>query len=441
MMGKKVVIAGYYGFNNIGDEAVLNSMLNDMRFFDPNIDFVVLSDKPEHTESSYKVRSVSWRELDKVIQVIENCDLLIIGGGGLFNSYLEYDGNQMLSYNNSLFSVFIFSLPLLAALLDKPCMIYAIGASNFNSSEAIAHARMAIELADICTVRDPVSVSVLRNIGCCVDKVRVTADPAFRLQNVSSERVKKIFFQEDIPYGYSVLGVVLRNWDFYGDPLRTEHEISKALKRFSNSFKGIILFIPFDTNTALGDLSNDKTIIARMKTYIDSNMVFSLEGDYTPSEISSIIANCDLVLGMRLHSCIFSIKNYVPVIGLVYDQKVKNIMDMAGMKDFLIDIKNINADNVYYLLQNLYNKRKEVSNYLLHTTDNLKKSALENAKLALEIVNGRKDIKSNTFSSTQYIKKIALKQTKNLIEIEKKLINSIKQYWHIIMLSGNLLMN
>ena len=39
----KVLISGYYGFYNIGDEAILKSIIEALRNEDPNIDIVVLS--------------------------------------------------------------------------------------------------------------------------------------------------------------------------------------------------------------------------------------------------------------------------------------------------------------------------------------------------------------------------------------------------------------
>ena len=46
-MGKKIVISGYYGFDNFGDEAILSVLLNRLRQFDSEI--VVLSKNPRKT--------------------------------------------------------------------------------------------------------------------------------------------------------------------------------------------------------------------------------------------------------------------------------------------------------------------------------------------------------------------------------------------------------
>jgi hypothetical protein len=41
---------------------------------------------------------------------------------------------------------------------------------------------------------------------------------------------------------------------------------------------------------------------------------------------------------MRLHGCILSVRNAVPVIGIAYDPKIRSVMSDIGLGDFVIDI-------------------------------------------------------------------------------------------------------
>ena len=52
---KKVVLSGYYGFDNIGDEAVLLSIIHALREEMPGIGIVVLSNNPEKTKALYQI--------------------------------------------------------------------------------------------------------------------------------------------------------------------------------------------------------------------------------------------------------------------------------------------------------------------------------------------------------------------------------------------------
>ncbi|EPZ60384.1 pyruvyl-transferase domain protein [[Clostridium] sordellii ATCC 9714] len=46
----RILISGYYGFNNAGDEAILKSIIIALRDVNPTIDIVVLSNDVEHTK-------------------------------------------------------------------------------------------------------------------------------------------------------------------------------------------------------------------------------------------------------------------------------------------------------------------------------------------------------------------------------------------------------
>lgn len=416
-----VVIAGYYGFGNVGDEAVLTAMLTDLQEVSPGVKFTVLSEEPAETVARYGVKALKWRDLASVLKCIEESDLLLVGGGGLFNCYLKYDTSLLLTpQSNSLFSVFTFSLPLFAHLLEKPCMIYGVGASRFLSEEAKYDARWAVELASACTVRDAGSKQILVELGCNGDRIEVTADPAFRLPNAPTPRIEEIRTHEQIPNSRPLIGVSLRNWDFYGSRERTEREVALALSRFIDSYKATVLFIPFDTNTSLGELGNDRTIIERVIEKINrSEHVVVLQANYTPGEISGLIAQCDIFLGMRLHSLILSIKNGVPCLGLLYDPKVKNMMAMAGLKQWVLDLDGLSAEDLTRMLQELHRNRRQIRKQLTVIIREMQRRALRNSQLAIECF--RKEMASalTVADRVDYFRSFSLKQTQLLFDLDR----------------------
>lgn len=77
----KIVLSGYYGFNNSGDETILYAVITMLRKIDPSIQLNVLSNEPEKTAKLYNVRAVSRWKWNQVLGAIKGCDLLISGGG------------------------------------------------------------------------------------------------------------------------------------------------------------------------------------------------------------------------------------------------------------------------------------------------------------------------------------------------------------------------
>ena len=66
----KIVLSGYYGFDNIGDEAVLYSILSALRKEIKDVEVTVLSNNPDKTKALYGVKSVNRWKLKEVAKVI-----------------------------------------------------------------------------------------------------------------------------------------------------------------------------------------------------------------------------------------------------------------------------------------------------------------------------------------------------------------------------------
>ncbi|MGB9905625.1 MAG: hypothetical protein ACPLQO_13305, partial [Desulfotomaculales bacterium] len=88
----RVVISGYYGFSNLGDEAVLLAMLNALQkhWRETNgggeggkLEIVVLSNDSARTKEAYGVEAVNRWQLGEIFRVVRGADLLISGGGSL----------------------------------------------------------------------------------------------------------------------------------------------------------------------------------------------------------------------------------------------------------------------------------------------------------------------------------------------------------------------
>ena len=86
MSGPKIGITGSYGGLNLGDEAILQSMLEQIRDELPDAEITVFSRDADDTKRRHKVeRAVPVRRLSRneVVPEVERLDLLLFGGGGI----------------------------------------------------------------------------------------------------------------------------------------------------------------------------------------------------------------------------------------------------------------------------------------------------------------------------------------------------------------------
>ena len=147
-------------------------------------------------------------------------------------------------------------------------------------------------------------------------------------------------------YDGLLLGVSLRNWDVGIDPRKWEMEVADAIDAFlSNYPEAKAVFIPFQNSN--GELLDDREISKRVQSRLRNSERTEISGQFESNpENNTVLAQCDLVLGMRLHSLILAAIVGTPVIGLIYDPKVKILMSQLGMAQFGIELDKASCDYV-----------------------------------------------------------------------------------------------
>ena len=203
---KKIVISGYYGFGNSGDEAILKSIVRDFREIDPNIDITALSNNPDKTSKEYNINAINRLNVMKIAQAVKNCDLVISGGGSLLQ--------DMTSTRSLLYYLSIIKIGL---MFNKKIMLYANGIGPINSPVNIKRVKKVIDNVDLITLREPESFNELSRMGISKPRIIVTADPVLTTEPVSKDKVDEIFKIENISENGEYIGVNIRNWKHSND--------------------------------------------------------------------------------------------------------------------------------------------------------------------------------------------------------------------------------
>ena len=118
----RIVLSGYYGFDNIGDEAVMYSIIKTLKEeIGDNTEITVLSNEPEKTASAYHVEAVNRWKYKQIIDAIKKSDVLISGGGSLLQDITGWKS-----------VVYYLSIVVIAKLLRKKVVFYAQGIGPVN---------------------------------------------------------------------------------------------------------------------------------------------------------------------------------------------------------------------------------------------------------------------------------------------------------------------
>ncbi len=319
-----VLISGYYGFSNTGDEAILAVILEQLRErLGAGTRFQVISGSPEVTAAIYQVEAISWRDTAAIAQAVRDAALVVTGGGGIFHDYGGVNADGFLTEGNWGIG-FHATAAILAALFEKPLALCAVGVGPLLTAEAALYVRGVFGAANYASVRDEASREL-------AGRAEVTADPAFLLSAAPAERVREIWAEEGIPEppaGASRVVVAIRHWAHEVEPEVWERELARGLDAFAAAHKGAqLVFVPFQRFP--GEEEDDLTVARRVHGRLEAAS-YVVRGRYQPSEVAALLGAASMVVAMRLHAAIFCLRAGVPFVAITYDGKVRHLLERVG---------------------------------------------------------------------------------------------------------------
>lgn len=325
-----VLISGYYGFANPGDEAILRVLTQELRAAAPDVTVTVLSGNPAETRRTYGVDAVEWSDPAAIAGAVSAAGLVIVGGGGLFHDYAGFIPDGLFTAGNWGLGYHV-TAALLGALYRKPVALHAVGVGPLFSDHGRRFVRAAADAALQVSVRDPASAELLISLGVDAGRVRVTADPGFALEAASPERAAEILAREECSFTEKPIGVVVRHWNFGVHPVYWEQEFGAAIDAFLDAHAGEALLIPFQR--LAGEQEDDFRVAGRIHAgmrHSHTGRARLLRGAYPPEDLAALIGSCRLLVGMRLHALIFAAGAGLPFVAISYDPKVSGVMEPAG---------------------------------------------------------------------------------------------------------------
>ncbi|MDT0124422.1 polysaccharide pyruvyl transferase CsaB [Paenibacillus sp. RRE4] len=317
---KKLVISGYYGFRNSGDEAVLKSILTalqeESQRSNVTIEPIVLSIDPEWTTSMYGVRAVHRMKLKEVREALKESDGLISGGGSLLQ---DATGLKSIPY--------YLGVIKLAQWLKKPTFIYAQGIGPVHRKIFNPMIKSVFKSCTYVSVRDEQSADYLRRLGLKWNQIHVVPDPVMGLPLPDTASPVREEADTSIAEGQSdhaklpVIGVSVRFWESDRKELTA---IAAGLKKLVAKKAVHLRFMPFHLPD---DVQASRFIMEMLGDVTGKGSEISITEDLTdPQQMLEEVSRCDLMIGMRLHSLIYAASQYVPPVGISYDPKIDQFL-------------------------------------------------------------------------------------------------------------------
>jgi polysaccharide pyruvyl transferase CsaB len=334
-----VGVLGSYGGLNVGDEAILTSVLAGVRELRPRVRLVVFSRNAEHTLRRHRPDEVVCLEQSdrrRIAEVVGGLNLLVLGGGGIL-----YDG-ECSRY---------LRVVQAAHAAGVPVFVHAVGAGPLRDLADRALVREALGGVADLVVRDAESKKVLEEAGVDAE-ISVTADPALLLEPVRFPRER--LDREGIPSDARLVGISVREPGRAAEFLDEGgyHALLAVVADFLvHRLDAHMVFLPMEED----DLRHSHEVLARMT---DPSRGRILHGPHQPSEVLGLMDHLHLVVGMRLHFLIFAAMAGVPFLPLPYAGKVFDFARAAGAPA-LRGVRRENAGPLLAELDRLWDERPE----------------------------------------------------------------------------------
>lgn len=296
----RFLLSGYYGFDNLGDDALLAIIVAQLRTRYPHATIDALSATPDVTAHELGIAATPRWDQSAIRDAVAEADVVLSGGGGLLQN-----GTSLKSL------LYYAGIVRTAIRANKKTMVFAqsIGPLDFWGKQTVRECCKGLHAA---TVRDERSRELFAPLVPAT-RVERSADPVF------------LYDLPETPLDLTAAGLGPES-----DPLvivcvrKTAHQndgvaaIAAAIDRLAARYGARVAFVPFGGTP---DAEASTLIIRKCKS---QPMLVALEG---LDAVATALAQARLVIGVRLHALILAIRLGIPFLAVPYDPKVTGLLD------------------------------------------------------------------------------------------------------------------
>jgi polysaccharide pyruvyl transferase CsaB len=365
----KVGISGSYGGLNLGDEAILQSIVTQLRASVP-CQITVFSRDAKDTAGRHTVdKSIPVRDLsrDEVLPEVADLDLFILGGGGIL-----YDDAA---------AVYLREVAL-AQEHHVPVLVYAVSAGPLHDAAARTLVRDTLSRADAVTVRERRARQLLEEVG--VRDIEVTADPAFLLE--PAPLPDDALHREGLNEHRRLIGLSVREPGSAAPDIDENHYhalLANAADYMVDRLEADLVFVPMEPRRK--DTQHSHAVVSKM-AYAHRATV--LKGEYTSGQLLSLMGHFDFAVGMRLHFLIFAALNRVPFVALPYSSKVAGFLE--DLEIAMPPLKQVNAGQLIAYIDRWWDLRRNLQARLEKSVPDIQARARRTNEIARQLLEGQR---------------------------------------------------
>ncbi len=322
MKKNNLFLFGYFGFNNFGDEAILYSFINNLNKINRKFNYYILA----HGFRPYSTQNINYVDRNNpnsIIKAINKCDFVVSPGGGIF---------QDVTSLKSL--IYYTSIVFLSHAMRKPVILLSQGIGPLKHKISKILLQHAFRKCVLITLRDNYSFELVSNLTLNNKKYEITTDTSYAID--IEELISAS--QADNQKNDLTVGIAPRYFKNKLNPIFIGKVANFIIEKYNGKVHLFSMFPSedYEFNKNVKEFSRECEII-NCKNFEESIIK---------------IHKINLMVGIRLHSIIFSALCGIPSLAICYDKKV----EYAARK---LEQKYVNTDKlqleIFTLLEEIIN--------------------------------------------------------------------------------------
>ena len=376
---KSVCVLGSNSGQNLGDVAILHSIIDNIRRLRPDTVFEVPAHSDRYLRHKYDSDVVHWVRLGlhtlslvrpKVFRAIHRSDVVLITDGIIFDVRLfNPNFNWLLSL--------IFVIPL-ARLLNKRVVGLLVEVGPLYTGPGRFLAGLVCKLCDELMVREPLSVTTLKELGVRSSAISVYADAAFVTEDVPDYRRREVLAQMPFDDTNTVIGLNVNSYfDQWLCPTARTLDRERFLAELAGGLDLVIERLDVRVAvviTQTNDRNTAELVIERIQHRGKVALIDS--ASRTPADLQLMIGNMRAFVGMRLHSLIFACAMNTPCVGLIYSPRVRNLMQLMGMESLQMELEEVEREALFGKISDCLENAEEIRACLRERAQRMREKAI-----------------------------------------------------------------
>lgn len=384
---KKIHIGGaQYGLHNIGDEAILLSIINSFDEFDLSVtshgsnwinklnkrieirNYFVDYGKPKFGLFINPKRDIfnNICKLKDDIDFFKTKNIYVCGGGTILSDCPWY----------SLRTV------QLAGSVGVPVYLWGVGMAEVNDKSTQHYIKSVLNKGYVKYIytRDEFVKSRLVDIGVKEAKISVSYDPAILIKGdlnwntyLSKSQIE-LYNDNHINMVFSLSGesdVVIRT------PVK---EIAESIIKLQKKYSANIFLIP----TGCGNHCKDIELLEYIYRIANNKRVCIIKKEFSPESLVGFLENIQIIVSSRLHLNIFGACAGIPSIGLVRNSKIIDFSKLLGMP--YLRIEELKAEEIILTVDEILKNRTFYTSNVVCSVRKMRKAyidSLEDIKMKI----------------------------------------------------------